>query len=187
MLLVGINNKLVQLDDSDEVFVPDEEMGGPCIQQLKEEPNDLTTTKTSGGGPSPNTNNNLILLVQLLNDQTLKTVDPSFDGLFVAMVQIIPCTLTLDDQNSAITLYKSQPLAYHGLMCKHCGGRPGSLPNFVCSLGQTTAAQNMIKHNTHATHILHRPTADNNDTNSHEKQQQDMFHTTLEKEDQQPQ
>jgi hypothetical protein len=84
-------------------------------------------------------------------------VDPSFDGLFVAMAQMIPCQLTTDDQNCGITSYKNLPLGFQGLACRHCNGRPGSgryFPSTVRCLSQTTTAQNMIKHFINASVIV---------------------------------
>lgn len=86
-----------------------------------------------------------------------QSIDPSFDCLFVAMAQLVPCRLTVEDQNCGITSYKNLPLGFVGLACRHCGGRPGSgryFPSTIRSLSQTTTAQNMIKHFICASTIL---------------------------------
>lgn len=68
------------------------------------------------------------------------------DPLFVAMSQMKPCTLSEADR---VGCYKSRPVAFAGMCCKHCGGQPGFgkyFPETVRSLAQTTTSQTILKH-----------------------------------------
>lgn len=68
------------------------------------------------------------------------------DPLFVAMGQMKPCTLTEADR---VGCYKSRPIGFTGMSCKHCGGQPGFgkyFPETVRSLAQTTTSQTILKH-----------------------------------------
>lgn len=68
------------------------------------------------------------------------------DPLFVAMAQMKPCSLSEADR---VGCYKSRPLGFEGMCCKHCGGQPGFgkyFPETVRSLAQTTTSQTILKH-----------------------------------------
>ena len=68
------------------------------------------------------------------------------DPLFVAMSQMKPCVLAEADR---VGCYKSRPVAFAGMCCKHCGGQPGFgkyFPETVRSLAQTTTSQTILKH-----------------------------------------
>jgi hypothetical protein len=100
-LVVAADN-FCQLEDRDELYVPEETGKEPLH-------------KVGIGFPKSD-----------WLDNTRQSIDPSFDCLFVAMAQLIPCRLTEEDQNCGITSYKNLPLGFVGLACRHCGGRPGS-------------------------------------------------------------
>jgi hypothetical protein len=68
------------------------------------------------------------------------------DSLFVAMAQMKPTKMELDDR---LGCYKTRPLGFQGFCCMHCGGLPGFgryFPNSVRSLSQTTTSQTILKH-----------------------------------------
>lgn len=68
------------------------------------------------------------------------------DSLFVAMAQMKPSRVTIDDQ---IGSYRKRQLGFVGMCCKHCGGQPGYgryFPDKPRSLAQTTTSQTILKH-----------------------------------------
>lgn len=68
------------------------------------------------------------------------------DPLFVAMAQMKLCKLTDADR---VGSYKSRPIGFIGMCCKHCGGQPGFgkyFPASIRSLAQTTTSQTILKH-----------------------------------------
>eukprot|EP00814_Leptocylindrus_danicus_P003821 CAMPEP_0116019924 /NCGR_PEP_ID=MMETSP0321-20121206/9512_1 /TAXON_ID=163516 /ORGANISM="Leptocylindrus danicus var. danicus, Strain B650" /LENGTH=477 /DNA_ID=CAMNT_0003490559 /DNA_START=39 /DNA_END=1472 /DNA_ORIENTATION=+ len=68
------------------------------------------------------------------------------DYLYLAMEQMQVCCVVESDQ---VGCYRSRPLGFRGLACKHCGGQPGFgkyFPATVRSLAQTTTSQTIIKH-----------------------------------------
>lgn len=68
------------------------------------------------------------------------------DPLFVAMAQMKLCKLTDADR---VGSYKSRPIGFVGMCCRHCGGQPGFgkyFPASVRSLAQTTTSQTILKH-----------------------------------------
>jgi hypothetical protein len=68
------------------------------------------------------------------------------DPLFVAMAQMKAVDLSEADR---VGCYKSRPLGFTGMCCKHCGGQPGFgkyFPETVRSLAQTTTSQTILKH-----------------------------------------
>eukprot|EP00545_Synedropsis_sp_CCMP1620_P013843 CAMPEP_0119016446 /NCGR_PEP_ID=MMETSP1176-20130426/13061_1 /TAXON_ID=265551 /ORGANISM="Synedropsis recta cf, Strain CCMP1620" /LENGTH=341 /DNA_ID=CAMNT_0006969871 /DNA_START=139 /DNA_END=1161 /DNA_ORIENTATION=- len=68
------------------------------------------------------------------------------DPLFVAMAQMKAVSLSEADR---VGCYKSRPLGFTGMCCKHCGGQPGFgkyFPETVRSLAQTTTSQTILKH-----------------------------------------
>ena len=89
------------------------------------------------------------VLDAIVGDSTLVTredVQLVPEYLFVAMAQMKVCRLTEVDR---VGCYKSRPLGFVGMACKHCGGQPGFgkfFPASVRSLAQTTTSQTMVKH-----------------------------------------
>jgi len=68
------------------------------------------------------------------------------DALFVCMAQMHKTALSAADR---VGCYKSRPLGFPGMSCKHCQGQPGFgryYPNSVRSLAQTTTSQTILKH-----------------------------------------
>ena len=77
---------------------------------------------------------------------SLQDADLVPDALFLAMSQMIPTRMSFQDR---VGCYKSRPVGYLGMCCKHCGGQPGFgryFPNSVRSLAQTTTSQTILKH-----------------------------------------
>ena len=77
---------------------------------------------------------------------SLQDTDLVPDALFLAMSQMIPTRMSFQDR---VGCYKSRPVGYLGMCCKHCGGQPGFgryFPNSVRSLAQTTTSQTILKH-----------------------------------------
>lgn len=76
----------------------------------------------------------------------LDDVDLIPDALFLAMAQMKPTLLAASDR---VGCYKTRPIGYLGMCCKHCNGQPGFgryFPNSVRSLAQTTTSQTILKH-----------------------------------------
>lgn len=68
------------------------------------------------------------------------------DALFLAIGQMKVVHLTESDR---VGCYKTRPIGFVGLGCKHCGGQPGFgkyFPETVRSLAQTTTSQTILKH-----------------------------------------
>mmetsp|Transcript_7958 Transcript_7958/g.16649 ORF Transcript_7958/g.16649 Transcript_7958/m.16649 type:complete len:633 (+) Transcript_7958:87-1985(+) len=68
--------------------------------------------------------------------------------IFLALAQMKPCIISPDDR---VGSYKTRPLNFLGMCCKHCEGRSGPgfgkfFPNSLRSLAQTTTTQTIVKH-----------------------------------------